>query len=61
MTRKKATMIIEGNELAVERLIHQLSKLNQEANRQPELTTSLQTEALPANDYDASFDQPNQD
>lgn len=61
MTRKKATMIIEGNQHEVERVIHQLAKLNQEANRQPELTTSLQTEALPANQYDPNFEQPNQD
>jgi len=56
MTRKKITIILEGNEIAVEQAIHELSKLKSEANRQPELTATMQTEPLPEeSDYDPAF------
>jgi len=57
MTRKKSTIILEGNEVAVEQAIHELSKLKSEANRQPELTATIQTESLPdESDYGATFE-----
>jgi len=56
MTRKKATLILEGNEVAVQQAIHKLNKLKSEANRQPELTVTLQSESLPEDsDYDQAF------
>jgi hypothetical protein len=56
MTRKKTTIILEGNEKQVESAIHELSKLKSEANRQPELTASMQTESLSENgNYDTAF------
>lgn len=56
MTRKKATIILEGNEVAVQQAIHELNKLKSEANRQPELTATLQSESLPeTNEYDLAF------
>jgi len=57
MTRKKATIILEGNDVAIEQAIHELSKLKSEANRQPELTASMQTESLSDDsDYETGFE-----
>lgn len=57
MTRKKATIILEGNEKQVESAIHELNKLRSEANRQPELTATIQTEALAEqSEYEPAFE-----
>jgi len=62
MTRKKATIILEGNEKQVESAIHELSKLKSEANRQPELTATIQTEALAdESSYSRGFETAKQD
>jgi len=54
---RKATVIIEGNKRQQERMIHEINKLVSEANREPELTASLQTEHVDEDtmNVDAAF------
>jgi len=52
---KKAVVIVEGNTKQTERLVHELSKLVSEANQQPELTASLQTESVDTSDDEVVF------
>lgn len=54
--KKKATLILEGNSVQIEQCIHELQKLKSEANRQPELTATVQTEELPETDYENGFE-----
>jgi len=56
MSKKKAVVFLEGNSRAIESAIHELSKLKDEANAQPELTATLQTEAVHAEDVEVSFE-----
>lgn len=51
MTKKKATIVLEGNSIAIEQCIHELQKLQDQANKQPELVATLQTQELDDNDY----------
>lgn len=51
MTKKKATIVLEGNSVQIESVIHELSKLQDQANKQPELVATLQTQELDDNDY----------
>lgn len=52
---KKAVVIVEGNTNQTERLVHELTKLVSEANQQPELTASLQTESVETTDDEVAF------
>lgn len=54
---KKATVILEGNNVQVEQCIHELSKLVSEANSQPELIATLQTEEVDNTDYNGGFNE----
>jgi len=56
MSKKKAVVFLEGNSRAIESAIHELSKLKDEANAQPELTATLQTEEVHAEDLEVSFE-----
>ena len=49
---RKATVIIEGNARQQERVIHELNKLVSEANREPELNVSLQSQQIDTMDSD---------
>jgi len=57
MSKKKATVILEGNTIAIEQAIHEISKLKDEADKQPELTASMQTESLNDETYSGEFQE----
>jgi len=65
MTEKKAVVFVEGNTKQSEQFIHELSKLISEANAQPELTASLQTEQVETTgtdiDLDSAFESASND
>jgi hypothetical protein len=44
MSMKQAKLIIDGNTRQQDRVVHELQKLVSEANQQPELDVSMQTE-----------------
>ena len=54
MTKRKATIIMEGNSRQIESMIHELNKIADEANAQPELTATMQTEDM-TDDYNTEF------
>jgi len=56
MTKKKATVILEGNSVAIEQAIHEISKLKDQADKQPELTASMQTESLSNETYNGELE-----
>jgi len=55
MSKKKVTIILEGNSISIDSAIHELKKLTQQADAQPELTASMQTEQV-IDDYNTEFD-----
>jgi hypothetical protein len=55
MSKKKVTIILEGNSISIDSAIHELKKLTQQADTQPELTASMQTEQV-IDDYNTEFD-----
>jgi len=54
MTKKKATIIMEGNSIQIEQMQHELSKIVSQANKQPELTATMQSEEM-TDDYNTEF------
>lgn len=56
MSKKKAVIILEGNTRQRESFIHELNKLVSEANAQPELEASLQTEDIEQSEQDPHFE-----
>lgn len=46
MTKKKVTIILEGNDVSVEQAIHELSKFRSQADKQPKLDASMQSEVI---------------
>jgi len=57
MTKKKATIILEGNTRKQERMIHELVKIVDEASQEPELTATIQTMEIPESDHEPHFEQ----
>jgi len=57
MTKKKAVVFLEGNSRAIESAIHELSKLTSEANAQPQLTATLQTEEVHSESLEVEFER----
>ena len=51
MTKKKVTLVLEGNNIKIENLIHELQKMQDQANRQPELVATIQTQELDDREY----------
>ncbi len=56
MTKKKAVLFLEGNQRQVESAIHELVKLKDQANAQPELTATLQTEGVNTESIEIGFE-----
>jgi len=52
---KKAVIIAEGNQKQTERLIHELQKLVSQANSEPELTASIQSESVESSEHSVTF------
>lgn len=57
MTKKKAVVFLEGNSRAIESAIHELLKLTSEANAQPQLTATLQTEEVHSEELEVEFER----
>jgi len=57
MTKKKSVVFLEGNTRQVEEAIHSLNKFVSEANKQPELTATLQTEEVHAESVTVGFER----
>jgi len=56
MSKKKVTIILEGNSISIDSAIHELKKLTQQADAQPELSSSMQTEQV-IDDYNTEFEE----
>jgi len=46
MTKKQITIVLDGNSRKMESAFHELSKFCDEANAEPELSASIQSEML---------------
>jgi hypothetical protein len=57
MSKKKAVVFLEGNQRQQEAFVHELNKLVSEANAQPELEASLQTEDIQESPDDPHFEK----
>jgi len=55
MTKKKATIILEGNQHSIEEAIHEIHKLTSQADSQPELTATVQTMEIPEESHEPRF------
>jgi len=56
MSKKKVTIILEGNSISIDSAIHELKKLTQQADKQPELSSSMQTEQV-IDEYNTEFEE----
>jgi len=52
MTKRKATIILEGNSRKQERFVHELKKAVSEADQEPELTATIQVSQVLETEHD---------
>jgi len=57
MSKKKVTVILEGNPNSIEEAVHELHKLTSQADNQPELTATIQTAEIRETDHEPHFEQ----
>lgn len=53
---KKAIVFLEGNSRQVDLAIHELNKMLDKANSQPELTATMQTESVETQEKEIEFE-----
>ena len=59
--KKRFVVITEGNSRQIEQLEHQLNKLTDQANAQPELVATLQSERVEQTDTELNFSNEHHD
>jgi len=61
MTKKKATIILEGNQHQADKTIHELTKLISQADSLPELSATLQTTDITDSEHEPHFTEGSTD